>query len=188
MVGAMATLLADQPSPILEGIALLGVCVALILASMARSRSRRSGNRVAQLFWRDVAQAGYLWAGATTALLVGALLEIEGIRTPIWLVFALIVGVICIVIVRLRWRRQGLASERTHADDPSRPDRPRLVSTTWEVAILGAGGGGLLVYMVTGSHSWGHPIHWLVAGLGVVVGYAVALVVATPRYTLKRGS
>ena len=184
----MATLLADRPLPIIEGVALLAVCAALILASVARTRSRRSGNPAAQIFWRDVGQAGYIWAGATTTLLVSALLEIEGLRTPIWLVLALIVGLVCIVIVRLRWRRQGLVSERTHADDPSRPDRPRLVSTTWEVAILAAGAGGLLVYMVTVSHSWGHPIHWLVAGLGVVIGYAVGLIISTPRYTLKRSS
>lgn len=184
----MATLLADQPLQILEGISLLAVCATLILASVARARSAQSGNRVAQIFWRDVAQAGYLWASAVAALLVSALLEIEGIRTPIWLVLALAVGVVCIAIVRLRWRRQGLASEQTHADDPSRPDRSRLVSTTWEVALFGAGAGGLLVYLITVSHSWGHPIHWLVACLGIVFGYAVGLVVATPRYTLKRGS
>lgn len=182
----MATLIADRPLPIIEGVALLAICAALILASVARTRSRRSGNRVAQVFWRDVGQAGYIWAGATTTLLVSALLEVEGIRTPIWLVLALVVGLACLVIVRLRWRRQGLVSERTQADDTSRPDRPRLVSTTWEVAILGAGAGGLLVYMVTVSHSWGHPIHWLVAGLGVVIGYAVGLIVATPRYTLTK--
>lgn len=184
----MGTLLADQPLPIVEGIALLAVSVALILASVARTRSGRTGIRVAQVFWRDVAQAGYIWAGATATLLVSALLEIEGIRTPIWLVLALVVGLACLVIVQLRLRRQGLAPERTQADDPSRPDRPRLVSTTWEVAILGAGAGGLLVYIVTVSHSWGHPIHWLVAGLGVVIGYAVGLIISTPRYTLKRSS
>ena len=184
----MATLLADQPLPILEGISLFAVCASLILASVARTRSGPSGNRVAQIFWRDVAQAGYLWAGAVAALLVTALLEIEGVRTPIWLVLALIAGVVCIVIVRLRWRRQGLASERTQADDPSRPDRPRLVSTTWEVGILAAGASGLLVYLVTVSHSWGHPVHWLLAGFGAAVGYAIGLVVATPRYTLKRSS
>lgn len=184
----MGTLLADQPLPILEGIALFAVGLAIVLASAARSRSQRPGNRVGQVFWRDVSQAGYIWAAATSALLASALLGIEGLRIPIWLFVALVVGLVCLVIVGLRWRRQGLASERTHADDPSRPDRARLVSTTWEVAILGAGAGGLLVYLVSVSHSWGHPIHWLVAGLGGVVGYAVGLIVATPRYTLERSS
>jgi hypothetical protein len=182
----MATLLADQRLPIIEGIALLAVCAALILAPVARTRSRRSGDRVAQVFWGDVGQAGYIWAGATTILLVSALLEVEGILTLIWLVLALTVGLVCIVIVRLRWRRLGLVSERTQTDDLSWPDRPQLVSTTWKVAILGAGGGGLVVYMVSVSHSWGHPIPWLEAGLGVVVGYVVGLIIATPRYTLKR--
>jgi hypothetical protein len=74
------------------------------------------------------------------------------------------------------------------ANDPSRTNHLRLVSTTWEVAIVGAGAGGLLVYMAGMSHGWGHPVHWLGAGLGVLIGYAVGLIVATPRYTLKRGS
>jgi hypothetical protein len=63
-----------------------------------------------------------------------------------------------------------------------------LVSTSWEMALLGGGAGGLLLYGVTVSHSWGHPIHWLVAGVGVAVGYAVGLVLATPRFTLRRSS
>lgn len=63
-----------------------------------------------------------------------------------------------------------------------------MVSTTWEVALLGAAAEGLLVYMATVSHGWGHPIHWLVAALGALIGYAVGLVAATPRYTMRRDS
>lgn len=184
----METLLADQGSPILDGIALLGVGIAIILAAVARSYSQRPGNRVAQIFWRDVSQAGFAWAAATFALLLGALVGIEGILPPIWLLLATTVGMVILVTVRIRWRRLGLATKRTQGDDPSRPDRPLLVSITWEVAILGAGAGGLFVYMANAAHSWGHPIHWLVAGLGALIGYAVGLVVATPRYTPKRGS
>jgi hypothetical protein len=182
------SLVADQTLPILDGIALLGIGIAITLASVARSASQRPGNRVARVFWRDVSLAGYIWAAATFSLLVGSIAGIDGLRVPIWLALALIVGIVCLAIARLRWRRQGLMSERTQVDDPTRPDPPRLVSTAWEVAILGAGGGGLLVYMATLSHGWGHPIHWLVAGLGAVIGYAVGLIVATPRYSLKRSS
>lgn len=118
---------------------------------------------------------------ATFALLLGSLVEIDGFQVPIWLFAAIVVGGVCLAIVRLRWERLGLASGPTPADDPIRSDRPRLVSTTWEMALLGAGVGGLLIYMATVSHSWGHPIHWLVAGLGALIGYAVGLVAATPR-------
>lgn len=184
----MEALVTDQPLLILDGIALLGVGIAIMLSSVARSRSQRPGSGVAQLFWHDVSQAGFTWAAATFALLLGSLVEIEGLQAPIWLFLAIVVGGVCLVIVRLRWQRLGLASARTQGDDPSRPDRPRLVSTIWEVAILGAGAGGLLVYMASVSHGWGHPIHWLLAGVGALIGYAVGLIAATPRYTLKRGS
>lgn len=185
---AMEALFAEQALPVLEGIALLGVGIAIILSSAARSSSRRPGNRMAQVFWRDVSQAGFTWAIGTFALLVGSLVGFDGLGAPIWLVLAIIVGTVSLALVLLRWRRLRPAPEQSPADDPGRPDRPRLVSTTWEIGILGAGAGGLLVYIASLSHSWGHPIHWLVAGLGALFGYAVGLIAGTPRYTLKRGS
>jgi lipid-A-disaccharide synthase-like uncharacterized protein len=184
----MGLLLSDQPLLILEGIALAAAGIGLLLASVARDRSRQPGSRVAHIFWRDVSQAGFIWSGATIVILAGALLQVEGLRMPIWIFLAIVVGVVCLAVARIRWVRQGMASEHKRMDDPSRPDRPRLVATTWEFGILGAGVGGLLVYAVSASHVWGHPIHWLVAGVGVGIGYAVGLIVATPRYTLKRSS
>ena len=182
----MEAFLTDGPRLILDGIALLGVGIAIMLASVARSHSQRPGNRVAQVFWRDVSQAGFIWAAGTFAFMLGAVTGIDGLGVPSWLLLANIVGIVGLVLARLRWRRLNLASD-TQTDHPSGPDRPRLASTTWEVAILGAGAGGLLVYMASLSHSWGHPIHWLVAALGALLGYSVGLVAATPRYTLKRG-
>ena len=105
------------------------------------------GNRVAQVFRREVSQAGFIWAAGTFAFMLGAVTGIDGLEIPIWLLLANVVGIVGLVHVRLRWRRLNLASDRTQVDDPSRPDRPRLASTTWEVAILGAGAGGLLVWM-----------------------------------------
>lgn len=183
----MEAFLTDGPRLILDGIALLGVGIAIMLASVARSHSQRPGNRVAQVFWRDVSQAGFIWAAGTFAFMLGAVTGIDGLEIPIWLLLANTVGIVGLVLVRLRWRRLNLASDRRQVEDPSRPDRPRLSSTTWEVGVLGAGAGGLIVYMASLSHSWGHPIHWLVAALGALLGYSVGLVAGTPRFTLKRG-
>ncbi len=182
----MEALLADEPLPVLEGVGLAAVSLALLLASVARGRSRQSVNRVARVYWGDVSRAGYIWAAATVVVLVGGLLEIEGLRIPIWLFLAVVLGLAGLAIVRLRWTREAIASRRLPVDDPSRPGRARLVSTAWEVGTLGAGLGGLLVYAVSVSHDWGHPVHWLVAGVGVAVGYALGLIVATPRYTVER--
>lgn len=183
----MGALLADESLPILEGISLVAVSIGLILASFTRIQARRSGSRVAQLFWRDLSQAGYVWAGAMIVVLVGALGQVEGLRVPIWLLLTILAGLVCLPIARLRWARHAAAA-RSSVDDSSRPERPRLVSTSWEIALLGGGVGGLVVYGAAVSHAWGHPIHWVIAGVGVAVGYAIGLIVATPRYTVRRGS
>lgn len=184
----MGALLSDQASPILEGIALFGISVAIVLSSVARSRSARRADRVAQFFWRDVGQAGYIWASGTAVLLGGSVAGVEGLGTPVWLFLGLIAGLVSLAIVLVRRRGRWFSADGTRADDPSRPDRPRLVSTTWEVAILGAGAGGLLVYGASISHSGGHPIHWFLAGIGAALGYALALAAATPRYRLRRAA
>lgn len=98
---------ADQLLPILEGIALLAVCLALMLASVARARSLRPTVRPAQAYWNEVSRVAFIWAAVTTVLLVSSFVEIEGAPTPLWLVLALIVGVACLVALRLRWHRHG---------------------------------------------------------------------------------
>lgn len=183
----MEQLLADEPNAIVEGVGLISVALGLLLSSVARQRADRVGNRVAQLFWREASQAGYLWAAATTVTLVGALAEVEGLRSHIWLLLAVAVGIVCLALARVRWERLDLP-ERTRLDDASRPERPRIASTTWEVAALAAGIGGLLVYGVTVAHAWGHPIHWGIAVIGGVFGYAVGLLAATPRYSVRSRS
>jgi hypothetical protein len=186
MFARMGPLLVDQPLPIVEGVALVAVSIGLILASVARGKSTQPGsNRVAQLFWRDASHAGYLWAAATIVLLFGALGEVEGVRTPIWLVLAVVVGSIAVAVVRVRWIRSGLASAESSVDGPRRHDRARVVSTTWEIALLAAGAGALLFYGATASHNWGHPIHWGIALIGGTLGYAIGLTLATPRYTVR---
>jgi hypothetical protein len=179
----VGTILADEPLPILEGIGLVAVSVGLILSSVARGRAQRPASRIAAVFWRDVSQAGFIWAGASIVVLIGAVAEIEGLRVPVWILVSTLVGLGCLAVARLRWM-QHAGSERL-LEDRSRPESVRLVSTSWEVALIAAAGGGLLVYGATLSHSWGHPIHWLIAGIAAAVGYAVGLVVATPRYTVR---
>ena len=180
--------LADEPLLIMEGMALLGASLGLILAAVARARARRSPDRIARIFWDDVSRAGYIWAVATMLVLVGALGDVEGLRVPVWLLLSIIVGVVCLVITRLRWALLGRSAERTRVDDPARPEGARLASRSWEVAMLSGGGGALLVYGLSAAGAWGHPIHWLAAGIGAVLGYAVGLILATPRYTVKRDS
>ena len=181
----MGVLLADESLPIIEGLALATISLGLILASVARVKSTRPTSRVIQIFWRDASHAGYLWSATTIVLLFGALGEVEGLRTPIWLIMAVVVGSVALAVVRLRWVRSGFAYVKPTVDDPSRPGRPRIASTSWEIALLAAGAGGLLVYGITVAHVWGHPIHWGFALIGGAYGYVMGLALATPRYTVR---
>jgi hypothetical protein len=142
---------------------------------------------VAQIFWRDVSQAGYVWSGATVVVLFGGLGELEGLRTPIWLSLAIVAGLTGLVIARIRWDLRAARSGRQSLDDQSQPDGLPLVSTSWKAAVIGAGAGGLLAYGASVSHASGYSVHWLVAATGLAIGYALGLVTATPRYTVKRG-
>lgn len=178
--------LADEPLLVMEGTALLGASLGLILASVARARAQRSTDSIARIFWDDVSRAGYIWAVATMLVLVGALGDVEGLRVPVWLLLSIIVGVVCLVIARRRWALLSTWVERTRIDEPAGPDPVRLASTSWAVAVLSGGGGALLVFGLGAVGLWEHPIHWLVAAIGAALGYAVGLILVTPRYTVKR--
>lgn len=180
----MSALFADEPLLALEAIGLMAVSMGLILASTARARSQREGGGVAEVFWRDVGQAGYVWAGTTAVVLAGALGGVEGLRVPFWLLLAIATGLACLLIARYRWLRTALGNGRLAIEDASR-HRPRLASTSWEIGLLGAGAGGLLAYGGSVAHAWGHPIHWLVGIVGLGMGYAVGVVLATPRFTAR---
>lgn len=184
----MDPFLADASIPALEGITLVATAAGFLLAAVAQRHAQQAAHRIAELFWRDVALAGYVWSTATAVLLAGSLTGVEGLRVPAWQTLAVFVGVASLVIVRRRWVREVAGSLRSRADDPSRPDRPRLVSTTWEIGTLAAALGGLAIYGLTVSHSWGHPVHWAITGLGLAFGYAVGLLLATPRFAIKRAS
>lgn len=182
----MELLLTDEPNAILESIGLIAVSLGLVLASSARVRMQREPRQIGRVFWHDVSQAGYVWAGATLVILLGALGKVEGLRAPVWLVAAILVGLACLVVARLRWLRHAAGASGQPVDEANPSDRLRLVSTSWEMGLLGAAAAGLVVYGATVSHDWGHPIHWLVAGIALAMGYAVGLVVATPRSAVRR--
>ena len=183
---AVESLFGDDPLPILEGIGLVAVSLGVILASVARRSADGSSSQVTTIYWADLSRAGYVWATATALVLVAALAEIEGLREPLWLALPVLVGLACLGIARLRWRRLGLTQGRARVEDPSRPDHQRLVSTSWEAGVLGGAGGGLLFYVVTVAHAWGHPIHWVLAGIAAAIGYAVGIVLVTPRFNVRR--
>lgn len=180
----MGWLFTDQPNTIVEGLALAATALAIALGFRARARARATSNSVGRLYWRDLSHVAWSWAAAAGLTLAGARLAVEGLQMPIWLVVELGVAAAVAIIVRRRWREQGMArSDRDLLTPVGTPVR-RLTSTAWAIGLLGAGAGFLAFYMVTVSHLFAHPVHWGLSGLGGALGYAVGLAIATPRYSV----
>lgn len=176
-----------QPAAIGWPIAgLAGSILVLAVAWNARRRAARLEGTVLEVFWRDTATIGLTLAGVLVAPSLAAIVPIEGVGQPIWIVVGLVAVVVAAGLLLIRWRGQelGIASRRRPVIPTAAPHR-RLISTGWEIGMLGAGIGGLGTYLVTAGHVFGHPIHWVIAGLGLSVGYAFGIGAVTPRFRLQ---
>ena len=177
-----------EPPPIAWPIAGLTVsALALAAALTARRRAARLEGTVLEVFWRDVATMGLTLAGVLVAPSLAAMVPIEGLGQPLWIVIAVVAAVGAATLVAVRWRSQelGMATRQRPVTPTGAPQRP-LISTSWEIGMLGAGIGGLGTYLVSAGHAFGHPIHWLIAGLGLLIGYALGIGAVTPRFTLDK--
>lgn len=151
----------------------------LILALTARARSFRIAGAVARLDRHHLSRAAYVWAFSMATILVGAVGEVEGFSQPIWIA-VVATGSAGPLVARRRWVQEVSSSSVDRAASPA------PVSTSWEIAFVGAALGAFAVYAATLAHGWGHLVHRLIAGVGAGLGYALGLTVATPRYTVRR--
>jgi hypothetical protein len=142
---------------------------------------------VLEVFWRDVAVIGLTLAGVVAVPSLAAIVPIEGLGQPLWIVVAVAAVVSAAALLFVRWRSQelGTASRQRPVTPTGAPPR-RLISTGWEIGMLGAGAAGLGTYLVSAGHAFGHPIHWLIAALGLFIGYALGIGAVTPRFTLEK--
>ncbi len=176
-----------EPAPIAWPI--VGLAVSLVVlagAWTARRHAPRLEGTVLEVFWRDAATMGITLAGAVAVPSLAAIVPIEGIGQAIWIVVGVVAVVVAAGLLLFRWRGQdlGIASRRRPVTPTAAPQR-RLISTSWEIGTLGAGVGGFGTYLVTAGHVFGHPIHWVIAALGLSVGYAFGIGAVTPRFHLQ---
>lgn len=183
----MEWLFADPP-PIawpIGGMAGSGLVVAA--AWVARHRAARSSGTVLEVFWRDVATIGLTLASVLAVPSLAAIVPVEGLAQPVWIVLATGAVVAVAVLLLVRWRSQELgAAARRRPLTPTAAPQRRLISTGWEIGMIAAGVAGLTTYLLTAGHAFGHPIHWLIAGLGLFIGYAFGIGIVTPRFTLEK--
>jgi hypothetical protein len=181
----MGWLLADQGNILLQGLALVGAALAVLLGSFARTQAMVALNEAAAVLWRDLGSAAWAWAAATGTTLAGSLARVEGMQMPVWLLVELLVGAGLLAVVRYRWSRQRLTAARTKPVGTFGPAGGRVKATTWQFGLLGAVGGGSFAYLVTLDHAFGEPTHWVLAGVGLALGYGLAVAMTTPRYSLR---
>jgi len=175
-------LFADGPQPLL-GVA--GGAAAAVLAAVGlalRHRGARHAGTVLALFMADV--SGVLFALAIAVGVVSAALTlgVEGPGSPIWLLVAVLGAVAALALLGWRWRTSLAGVVRGRRTTPTGTPARDISSTAWEIGVLVGGGAALLTYLVTADHGFGHPPHWILAGLGGLVGYAVGIAAATPRF------
>ena len=139
-----------------------------------------------EVFWRDAATIGLTLAGGVAVPSLAGVVPVEGVGQPIWIVVGLaaVVAVAALLLVRWPGQELGTALRRGPASPTGAPQR-QLISTSWEISILGAGIAGFGMYLVTAGHAFGHPIYWVIAALGLLIGYAFGIGVVTPRFRLQ---
>lgn len=182
----MEWLLADDAQPALgvAGLTLAGLL--LLAAAVMRRRSRQFDGRVFSVFLGDAATVAAVLAVTLGGVSGAVALGIDGIGSPVWLL-AVLVGLAAAAAL-LAWRWNGhLRGEpqRIGRMNPTGAPERRLVSTAWEIGIVVAGGAGLLTYIGSADHRFGHPLHWLLALVGVLTGYALGIGATTPRFRLQ---
>ncbi|MBI2778110.1 MAG: hypothetical protein HYX57_12745 [Chloroflexi bacterium] len=176
-----------EPAPVAWPIAGF-TAAALVLVGALTARRRAAGlhGTVLEVFWADGASIGMTLAGVLTGASVAAIVAVEGIGQPVWILVGLVAVIAAGGLLLARWRSQelGAAARRRSVTPTAAPER-RLVSTSWEFGMLGAGIGGFGTYLLTAGHAFGHPIHWLVTALGLAIGYAFGIGAVTPRFRLE---
>lgn len=177
-----------DPAPVIWAIAALTVSgLLLAVAWTARRRAAQLEGTVLEVFFRDVATITRTLSGVVAVPSLAAIAGIERIGQPLWIVISFATVLATAALLLIRWRRQelGPALRRRPVNPTGAPQR-RLISTSWEIGVVGAGLAGLATYLITAGHGFGHPIHWVIAALGLFIGYAFGIGVATPRFTLEK--
>ncbi len=185
----MDWLLADGAQPILGVAGATAAGLLAVGAFVLRRRADRSDNSVLAVFLSDAGTV--LGALALTVAVVSAALAlgVEGVGRPLWLVLTGVGSAIAGGLLVWRWRGElATQANRYRSVTPTGAPARRIVSTAWEIAIVAAGGAGLLTYLGTADHRFGHPLHWILAVVGALLGYALGIGAVTPRFRLQSPS
>jgi len=105
-----------------------------------------------------------------------------GFTLPIWSVLAVGLGAVGALIAAIRWRVEGWA---LRGSGP-KSDLIRVESETWEFALIGWVAALATTYVLGLRLNIMQPVHLGLSLLGSAVGYAIGLVIWTPRAKVHR--
>ena len=131
----------------------------------------------------DLGLAMLMWGA--TVLVLGLLATggfPGGFTMPIWSVLALGLGALGAGTVALR----SWVDHWEIAGPPPEASRFRVRSETWGFGLVGAAAAGGLTFLLAASLNVMQPVHAAISVLEAVAGYAVGLVVWTPRVRIER--
>lgn len=183
--GPVTWLLADEAQPVLgvAGLTVGGLCG--VVAMVLRRRAALVEGSIAAIFFTDAATVLAVLGAAAVLVSAAIALGFEGLGSPLWLL--IVIGAVAIAagLLARKWRAELAAEARRYRRvTPTGTPERRIVSSAWERGVIAAGGAGLLTYIMTVDHGFGHPPHWIITGVGLLVGYAVAVAATTPHFRL----
>ncbi len=105
-----------------------------------------------------------------------------GFTLPIWSVLAVGLGAVGALIAMIRWRVEGWALRGSNP----KAELIRVESETWEFALIGWVAALATTYVLGLRLNIMQPVHLGISLLGSAVGYAIGLVIWTPRAKVHR--
>jgi hypothetical protein len=179
-------LLTDGPKPVLGAAGATLAGASMVAAMTLRHRAIEHSGTVAAVFVADASSVMRVVAIALAVLSASVAFGVEGLGMPLWLVLATIGGAVALGLLAWRWRAAVAAHDgwRRRITPMASPER-RVASTAWEIGVIAGGGTGLLTYLATADHVFGHPPHWTLALIGVLLGYAIGIAAVTPRFRFQ---
>ena len=182
----MEWLLTEGPQPVVGAAGATVAGAAMVVAMVLRHRAAANSGTVAAVFVADASSVFRVVAIALAVVSASVAFGLEGLGSPLWFALALVGAGVALVLLGWRWR-VALAAHggwRRRFTPTGSPER-RVTSTAWEIGIVAGGGAGLLTYLATVDHGFGHPPHWTLALIGVLLGYAVGIAAVTPRFRFQ---
>ena len=172
--------MSDGPHPLVGAAGAMLAAAALVTALLLRQRAIAHRGSLAAVFAADAGSVLRVIAIALAVLSASVAFGADGLGIPLWLVLVVIGGAVALGLLTWRWYAAVGAQEGSRRTIAPK-GRGSVASTSWQIGLATGAGLGLLTYLATDDHSFGHQPHWTLALIGLLLGYALGVAAVTPR-------